>query len=80
MPLYIKDDHVNDLALELQKLTRAPSKVYAVRAALELAIRNQKSLQNFDERCAGSLAMARSLGAGDPDFDMKAFTDAGWGG
>ena len=78
MPLYIRDDAVDDLAEQLMKATGAKTKTAAVRAALLAqldALKNHKSLL---ERLQPVLDRADQLGPGDPDFDMKTFTDEMW--
>ncbi len=78
MPLYIRDDKVDDLAVRFMKLTGAKSKTDAVRKALMAqleAVSNQKPLL---ERLEPILKRADDLGPADPDFDMKKFTDEMW--
>lgn len=78
MPLYIRDDQVDDLAVRFMKLTGAKSKTDAVRNALMAqleVVSNQKPLL---ERLEPILKRADDLGPADPDFDMKKFTDAMW--
>jgi len=78
MPLYIRDDQVDDLAVRFMKLTGAKSKTDAVRNALMAqleVVSNQKPLL---ERLEPILERADDLGPADPDFDMKKFTDAMW--
>lgn len=80
MPLYIRDDSVDDLAVRFMKLTGAKSKTDAVRMALIAqieAVSNQKPLL---ERLEPILKRADDLGSPDPDFDLKSFTDQMWDG
>lgn len=79
MPLYIRDDEVDALASELQRLTGARSKTEAVRGALRRSLADARSRLPLRQRLEGAKAMARAMGETDPDFDMKAFTDAMWG-
>ena len=78
MPLYIRDDQVDDLAVRFMKLTGAKSKTDAVRKALMAqleAVANEKPLL---ERLEPILKRADDLGPADPDFDMKKYTDEMW--
>lgn len=76
MPLYIRDSDVDALAVKLQQLTRAPTKSEAVRRALENEIERKQSEIPLRDRLAKIHEKARALGlGGNPDFDMKAFSD-----
>jgi len=78
MPLYIRDDSVDDLAVRFMKLTGAKSKTDAVRMALITqieAVSNQKPLL---ERLEPILIRADGLGVPDPNFDLKSFADQMW--
>ncbi|ODN70505.1 type II toxin-antitoxin system VapB family antitoxin [Methylobrevis pamukkalensis] len=79
MALYIRDQTVDDLATELQRLTRAKTKTEAVRRALEKEIALVKQAPPLADKVATALARADALGASDPSFDMKTFTDEMWG-
>ena len=79
MALYIKDPEVDAMAVELQRITNAPSKTEAVRRALEAAIAEREDAKPLIERIAPALALADAMGPTDPDFDMKAFTNEMWG-
>lgn len=79
MALFIRDDEVDALAAELQRVTKAATKKDAVRLALrnelERSLRNRALLtvvEELQEKTA-------SLGPSDPGFDMKRFTDEMWG-
>lgn len=79
MALFIRDDEVDALASELQKVTKAATKKDAVRLALRNELeRTQRRrpllavVEEFQQRVA-------ALGPTDPDFDMKRFTDEMWG-
>jgi antitoxin VapB len=78
MPLYIRDRAVDQLAERVQKATGASTKTEAVRIALEHELERATARMSFDERNAKVMAMADALGATDPNFDMKAFTDEMW--
>ena len=80
MPLYIRDDRVDQLAAHLQRLTGEATKTQVVRRALEHEISRVEAAQPIRERIAGSMALADAMGMskGESDFDMKAFTDEMW--
>jgi len=79
MPLYIRDDAVDDLAVRFMKLTGVKTKTEAVRRALIAQLEAETSRKPLLERLEPILSRADSLGPGDPDFDMKKFTDEIWG-
>lgn len=81
MALFIRDADVDALAVELQRVTKAPSKTAAVRAALEHELNRQTQARPLLERLRGAHAKAEAMGfrKGQGTFDMKAFTDEGWG-
>ncbi|PKA44729.1 type II toxin-antitoxin system VapB family antitoxin (plasmid) [Rhizobium sullae] len=79
MPLYVRDNDVLALAVELQMLMKAPSKTEAVRIALRHEIERTRKNMPIRERLARARAKAREIGTGDPDFDMKKYTDEMWG-
>jgi antitoxin VapB len=78
MPLYIRDDEVDELATRLQHLTGTPTKTQVVRQALEREISRLEAARPLGERIAKSMAIADAMGSGRSDFDMKAFTDEMW--
>jgi antitoxin VapB len=73
--LYIRDDRVDALAREYQRISGAPTKSKAVQAALELAIGEARKTQSYRQVAARALAIMEALGPSDPDFDLKAYTD-----
>ncbi len=79
MALFIRDPEVDALAEEVRKLTNAKTKTEAVRRALQAQLDEARRMMPLAERLARSKALADAMGAGDPDFDMKAFTDEMWG-
>jgi antitoxin VapB len=79
MPLYIRDDDVDALAVEVQRLTRARNKTEAVRIALRHEIERVRKTQPMNQRLEKAKAIAGAMGPTDPDFDMKKFTDQMWG-
>lgn len=64
MPLYIRDDAVDALAIELQLLTRAPSKTEAVRKALKAEIVRVRQAMPVRTRLAEAKAIARGMDEG----------------
>jgi antitoxin VapB len=82
MPLYIRDDEVDALAVKVQEITKSRTKTEAVRLALEHELQRQKEALPLSERLAKAIAMAEAMGVpkgASDDFDMKAFTDEMWG-
>ncbi|WP_018897448.1 type II toxin-antitoxin system VapB family antitoxin [Rhizobium sp. 2MFCol3.1] len=79
MALYISDEDVDRLAAEIQELTKAPTKTEAVRRALENELARARKTVPIEVRLAKAKAIADAMGKGDPDFDMKRFTDEMWG-
>ena len=81
MPLYIRDEGVDRLAVELMVLTGAKSKTDAVRTALQAQINAAKKEAPLLDVIRGLQRDAAKIGAGqgDPAFDQKAFADDMWG-
>ena len=75
MPLYIKDNEVDALAAELQSVSGARSKTEAVRTALQNEIKRKRKEIPLIERIKEIQDRVAALGPGDPDFDMKKFSD-----
>lgn len=81
MPLYIKDDEVDDLANELQRMTGAATKTEAVRAALKDAIERKRDKTSIIDAIRRAQAKAEAMGVRpNADFDMKEFMDELSGG
>ncbi len=78
MPLYIRDDKVDDLATHFMKLSGAKTKTEAVRMALTAQLAAEQARKPLLDRLEPLLQQADELGAPDPDFDMKRFTDEMW--
>ncbi len=78
MPLYIRDDELDALAVRLQRETNARSKTEAVRIALLHELERSHARKPLRERIAVLQAQAAELGPPDPNFDMKAFFDEAW--
>lgn len=79
MPLYIRDDKVDDLANQLVQATGAKSKTEAVRKAIQTALDAELNQTSLLDRIKPLQARVAALGPVDPDFNMKAFTDEMWG-
>ena len=79
MALFIRDAEVDTLAEEVRKLTKAKTKTEAVRRALQAQLAEARRALPLKERLARSKALADAMGPGDPDFDMRAYTDEMWG-
>jgi len=79
--LYIKDDSVNDLAVEVMKVTKAPNKTEAVRRALQHELDRAKESVPLRERIKEIQDRVRGRIGPSPKtepFDMKAFLDEQW--
>ncbi|PZX47604.1 antitoxin VapB [Cereibacter changlensis] len=74
MPLYIRDDAVNDLAERLAALT-GENKTQAVRSALEKQIEALQKTETLHERVARIQARARAAGIVADGGDDKALMD-----
>ncbi|RDJ27098.1 histidinol dehydrogenase [Bosea caraganae] len=87
MPLYIRDDEVDALAVKVQELTKSRTKTAAVRLALEHELQHLNAALPPSTRFDKAIAMVDAIRAevaaqglsGTNDFDMKAFTDEMWG-
>lgn len=79
MPLYIKDQQVNELAEDAVKLLGASNKTEAVRQALQSAIATAKARIPLSERIKEAQAMIDAVGPPNPDYDHKADMDDLWG-
>ncbi len=79
MALFIRDETVDRLASEVQKALKTTTKKEAVRIALEHELGRVRQEGTIFERVRRAQELAAALGPGDPDFDMKKFTDEMWG-
>jgi len=75
MPLYIRDDEVDELAAQLMRATGARTKTEAVRQALQLALKTRQDKLSLHDRIKPLQDRVAALGTPDPDFDVKSFTD-----
>ena len=79
MALFIRDEQVDRLANEVQTVLKTATKKEAVRIALQNELARARRKQPLAELVADLQARVAALGPGDPDFDMKKFTDEMWG-
>jgi len=75
VPLYICDDEVDELIAKIMRITGAGTETEVVRQALEAAPESQLKQPSLIDRVRPLQARVAALGAVDPDFDMKTFTD-----
>jgi antitoxin VapB len=78
VPLYIRDDEVEALAVKVKVLTGARTKTDAVKAALLHELERLGKRAPLLERLTPVWAMVDAIGPLDDDFDMKSFTDEMW--
>lgn len=78
MSLYIRDESVDALAVQVQKLSKAPNKTEAVRRALQNELRRMQENVPLRERIRKIQENVKAIGPDDPNFDMKTFTDEMW--
>ncbi|OYR17618.1 type II toxin-antitoxin system VapB family antitoxin [Brucella thiophenivorans] len=77
--LFIKDQSVNELAMKLAKISKAPSKTEAVRRAIQNELNRYANEQPLVERVAEIQASMRELiGENKPQHDHKKFMNEGW--
>ena len=79
MPLYIRDDKVDALAEQVMRLTGAKTKTDAVREALQAALDAKLNQTSIFDKIKPLQSRVSDLGAVNPDFDMKKFSDEMWG-
>ncbi|MGK6312521.1 type II toxin-antitoxin system VapB family antitoxin [Neorhizobium sp. DT-125] len=78
MPLFVRDDEIAEMTLELQQLLKMPTKTEALRLALRHELERARAKVPVKERLAKARAMADAIGPSNPGFDQKAFTDELW--
>ncbi|MFN3509578.1 MAG: type II toxin-antitoxin system VapB family antitoxin [Allorhizobium sp.] len=79
MPLYVRDERVNQLAEQAQKILKAPTKTDAIRQALERVVEAEEQRPSLAERLEKIKQRYQAMGTDDPDFDQEAFLDEMWG-
>ncbi|CDZ57696.1 type II toxin-antitoxin system VapB family antitoxin [Neorhizobium galegae] len=78
MPLFVRDEEIADMTVELQGLLKVPTKTEALRQALRHELERVRATVPVKERLAKARAMADALGPPNPGFDQKAFADDLW--
>ncbi|RWX75860.1 hypothetical protein EPK99_19465 [Neorhizobium lilium] len=83
MPLYVRDERVNQLAEQARRILNAPTKTDAIRQALEKVVEDATPEAVPDEpplaeRLKALQEKYRSMGTPNPDFDEKKFLDEMW--
>uniref|UniRef100_A0A7C1NYN5 Histidinol dehydrogenase n=1 Tax=Agrobacterium albertimagni TaxID=147266 RepID=A0A7C1NYN5_9HYPH len=78
MPLYVRDERVNQLAEQAQKILKAPTKTDAIRQALERVVEAEEQRPPLAERLEKIKQRYQGMGEVDPNFDGKAFLDEMW--
>ncbi|CDZ34569.1 Hypothetical protein NGAL_HAMBI1145_23990 [Neorhizobium galegae bv. officinalis] len=78
MPLFVRDEEIAEMTVELQGLLRVPTKTEALRQALRHELERVRATVPLKQRLAKARAMADALGPSNSDFDQKAFTDDLW--
>ena len=80
MALYIRDDEVAVLARKTQMALKAKTVTEAVRIALQHELARACDNRPPSARLGPAKAKIAALGAPDPAFSMKQFSDELWGG
>ena len=83
MPLYVRDERVNQLAEQARRILNAPTKTDVIRQALEKVVADAEPGTEPDERPLAERLKAfrdryQSMGTPDPNFDEKKFLDEMW--
>jgi antitoxin VapB len=80
MPLYVRDERVNQLAEQAQKILKAPTKTDAIRQALERVVQAEEQRPPLAERLE-KIRAKYNMPAYESlkPFDEKAFLDEMWG-
>ena len=83
MPLYVRDERVNELAEQARKILNAPTKTDAIRQALQRVVETSEASDTSEkpplrERLKAIQDEVKRLGNPNPDFDDKAFLDEMW--
>lgn len=80
MALYVRDERVNQLAEQAQKILKAPTKTDAIRQALERVVQAEDRRPPLAERLE-KIRARHNMPAYDTlePFDEKAFLDDMWG-
>ncbi|WAP71057.1 type II toxin-antitoxin system VapB family antitoxin [Jiella pelagia] len=76
----VSDSTIDELAEEVRRATNAENTTEAIKLALMHELERLQRQRSFEERNAEVMAMADALGATDPQFDLKRFSDEMWKG
>lgn len=79
MALFIRDENVDRLVTELQRVMKTPTKKDAVRIALQNELNRTLAPASSDEYFRRAMALADAMGPSDHDVDMKKYMDDLWG-
>jgi antitoxin VapB len=79
MRLYVRDERVNQLAEQAQKILKAPTKTDAIRQTLERVVEAEEQRPPLAERLENIKQRYRAMGTDDPDFNQETFLDEMWG-
>jgi len=83
MPLYVRDERVNELAEQAHKILKAPLKTDAFRRALQSVVETSEASDISEKPPLSEWLKAiqdevKRLGKPNPDFDDEAFLDEMW--
>ncbi|TCV72730.1 type II toxin-antitoxin system VapB family antitoxin [Neorhizobium sp. S3-V5DH] len=83
MPLYVRDERVNELAEQARRILNAPTKTDAIRQALQRVVETAEASDTSEkpslrERLKAIQDEVKRLGKPNPDFDDKALLDEMW--
>jgi antitoxin VapB len=79
MRLYVRDERVNQLAEQAQKILKAPTKTDVIRQTLERVVEAEEQRPPLAERLENIKQHYRAMGTDDPDFNQETFLDEMWG-
>jgi antitoxin VapB len=79
MRLYVRDERLNQLAEQAQKILKAPTKTDAIRQTLERVVEAEEQRPPLAERLENIKRRYRAMGTDDPDFNQETFLDEMWG-
>ena len=78
MPLYVRDERVNELARQAQQVLGTATKTDAIRVALERVVSQQTPKRPLRDRLLDVQKATLALGKPKADFDDKKFFDDLW--
>lgn len=71
-------EHLRRLLLAMSELDVEAAEYHELRAQLISELARMRAEKDLFERLRPIQEQVELLGARDPDFDLKSFTDAGW--